>query len=116
MEGKRRRIRFLNPELELINLRDPVRLHISAYGTRSRALTAKFGAGWLNFIGALQSGVADLRQMQQAWKAAGHELQDLSATAFGLGRGNRSKKNLKLSGAGELRDSRYPKLRICAAP
>jgi 5,10-methylenetetrahydromethanopterin reductase len=85
MEGKRRRIRFLNPELELINLRDPVRLHISAYGPRSRALTAKFGAGWLNFIGALQSGVADLQQMQQAWKAEGHELQDLSATAFGLG-------------------------------
>src|ERR1700750_1443106 len=32
IEGKPRRITFLNPELGLINLRDAVRLHISAYG------------------------------------------------------------------------------------
>src|SRR5690606_18533060 len=51
IEGKRRKIRFLNPELGLINTRDPVALHVSAYGPRARRLTAKLGAGWLTFAG-----------------------------------------------------------------
>ena len=32
IEGKRRKIRFLNPEIGLINTKDPIPLHISAYG------------------------------------------------------------------------------------
>ena len=85
VEGARRRVRFLNPELGLINTRDTVRLHVSAYGPKSRALTARLGAGWLNFIGGVDSGVAELKEMQQAWQAAGHDRADLSATAFALG-------------------------------
>lgn len=50
IEGKRRKIRFLNPEIGLINTRDPIPLHISAYGPRSQALTAKLNAGWKSFI------------------------------------------------------------------
>src|SRR5438270_10066923 len=30
MEGERRKIRFLNPELDLFNTRDPIALHLSA--------------------------------------------------------------------------------------
>ena len=41
MEGERRKIRFLNPELELYNTRDPIKLHLSAFGPRTRALTAR---------------------------------------------------------------------------
>jgi len=37
IEGKRRKIRFLNPEIGLINTKDPIPLHISAYGPRSQA-------------------------------------------------------------------------------
>jgi len=85
IEGKRHRIRFLNPELGLINTRDPVRLHVSAYGPRSRTLTAKLGAGWLNFIGMPGSGIAELGAMQHEWVAAEHEPRELSATAFALG-------------------------------
>jgi 5,10-methylenetetrahydromethanopterin reductase len=85
MEGRRRPIRFLNPELGLINTRDPVRLHISAYGPRSRTLTAKLGAGWLNFIGMPGSGITELKAMQHEWIAAGHDPSELSATAFALG-------------------------------
>jgi 5,10-methylenetetrahydromethanopterin reductase len=85
VEGRRRRIRFLNPELGLINTRDPVRLHVSAYGPKSRALTAKLGAGWLNFIGMPGSGIAELEAMQHEWAAAGHEPRELLATAFALG-------------------------------
>ena len=85
MEGERHPVRFLNPELGLINTRDPVALHVSAYGPRSRALTAKLGAGWLNFIGVPRSGIAELAAMQAAWAAAGHGAPALRATAFALG-------------------------------
>src|SRR5690349_14532759 len=36
VEGKRKKIRFLNPDAGLFNVKDPIRLHISAYGPRSR--------------------------------------------------------------------------------
>src|SRR5215813_11344335 len=40
LEGKRRPIRMLNPELGLINIDDPIPLYIAASGPRSRKLTA----------------------------------------------------------------------------
>src|SRR5271156_2211561 len=47
VEGKQRLIRFLNPDLGLINLDDPMPLYIAASGPRARALTAKLDAGWI---------------------------------------------------------------------
>ena len=85
VEGRRQKIEFLNPELNLINLRDPVRLHISAYGPRARGLTAKLQAGWLNFVGEVAGGVAAMGAMRQSWETAGHAAAALSATAFALG-------------------------------
>jgi len=84
-EGKARKIQFLNPEIGLINTRDKILLHVSAYGPRSRALTAKLAAGWLYFAGDVSTGASALQDMQTAWQAAGHSHQDLSATAFVLG-------------------------------
>lgn len=85
IEGARRKIRFLNPELDLINLRDRVRLHVSAYGPRARALTAKLSAGWLNFVGDETTGTAALQAMQASWQQANHAPEQLSAVAFALG-------------------------------
>jgi 5,10-methylenetetrahydromethanopterin reductase len=85
IEGKRRKIRLLNPDLGLINTRDPVRLHVSAYGPRSRALTAKLGAGWLYFVGDVPTSVSALEAMRDAWEAAGRDGGNLAATAFALG-------------------------------
>ncbi len=85
MEGKHRKIRFLNPELGLINTRDPVALHISAFGPRSRGLTAKLGAGWINFVSGVEVGNRDLKEMQTAWAQAGRPLSTLPACAFALG-------------------------------
>jgi 5,10-methylenetetrahydromethanopterin reductase len=85
IEGKRRKITFLNPELDLINLRDPVRLHISAYGPRGRALTARLGAGWLNFVGDVAGGAAAMHAMRESWARSGNDVADLSAVAFALG-------------------------------
>src|SRR5262244_861382 len=50
-EGKRRKIRFLNPEIGVVNVKDPIPLHISALGPRGRKLTAELGAGWLYATG-----------------------------------------------------------------
>ena len=47
-EGRSHKIRFLNPELELINLSDPIPLHISAFGPRGRKLVAKLGPAAAN--------------------------------------------------------------------
>jgi 5,10-methylenetetrahydromethanopterin reductase len=85
MEEETRRIRFLNPELDLINIRDPVALHLSAFGPRTRALAARLAAGWIDFIGNVESGIGDVEAMRQEWRNAGRSLPDLSATAFALG-------------------------------
>jgi 5,10-methylenetetrahydromethanopterin reductase len=83
-EGRRRKIRFLNPELGLINTRDPITLHISAYGPRAQALAARLKAGWLYFVADLKGGIGALEQMRAAWTTAGHTTP-LSAVAFALG-------------------------------
>jgi 5,10-methylenetetrahydromethanopterin reductase len=85
MEGEQHKIRFLNPELDLFNTRDPISLHLSAYGPRTRALTAKLAAGWIDFVGNIVAGIREVEAMRDEWRAAGHALSDLSATAFGLG-------------------------------
>jgi 5,10-methylenetetrahydromethanopterin reductase len=85
MEGETRKIRFLNPELGLINTTDPIALHVSAYGPRTRALTARLGAGWIDFVGNVEAGVREVQAMRQEWSQAGRPLEKLSATAFALG-------------------------------
>lgn len=84
-EGQTRDIAFLNPDFGLINIDDPVALHISAFGPRSRQLTAELGAGWLNFSGDEASAVRALRAMQSTWAEAGPAGEDLYATLFSLG-------------------------------
>jgi 5,10-methylenetetrahydromethanopterin reductase len=85
VEGTRNKVAFLNPELGLINTQDPVGLHVSAYGPRARALTARLGAGWVNFVGDVTGGNAGMEAMKQSWVKAGRAVSDLTATAFALG-------------------------------
>ncbi|WP_052213538.1 LLM class flavin-dependent oxidoreductase [Belnapia sp. F-4-1] len=85
VEGERRKIRLLNPDLGLIDTRTPMRLHLAAAGPRARALTARLGAGWINFFSDVPAAVAMLGEMQQSWAAAGQAESDLQATAFVLG-------------------------------
>ena len=85
VEGAPRKLEFLNPELGLINLTDPIALHVSAYGPKARALTARLGAGWLNFVGDVTSGAEAMRAMASTWRDAGHVDSALHATAFALG-------------------------------
>src|SRR5213078_3035931 len=70
IEGKRRKIRFLNPEIGLFNTKDPIPLHISAYGPKSQALTAKLNAKWKCFIQDVPGGIGAIESMQQSWATA----------------------------------------------
>ena len=85
IEGKRRKIRFLNPEIGLINTADPIPLHVSAYGAKSRALTAKLDARWKCFIQDVPGALAAIEEMQRAWAAAGRAADRLYATAWVCG-------------------------------
>jgi 5,10-methylenetetrahydromethanopterin reductase len=85
MESEQHKIRFLNPELDLFNIRDPIPLHLSAFGPRTRALAARLAAGWIDFVSNVEVGTREVEAMRQEWHQAGRALTDLSATAFALG-------------------------------
>ena len=85
IECKRRKIRFLNPEIGLINTKDPIPLHISAYGPRSQALTTKLGAGWKSFVSDVPGAMNAIEGMQQSWLDARRVQSDLYATAWTCG-------------------------------
>lgn len=84
-EAQNRRIGFLDPELGLINLEDPVRLHTSALGPKARQVAAELGGGWINFGGDAAGAAKTLTEMQRLWVGEGHEAADLYSTLFSLG-------------------------------
>jgi 5,10-methylenetetrahydromethanopterin reductase len=85
IEGKPRKIRFLNPDAGLFNTSDPIPLHISAYGPRSQALTAKLDARWKCFIQDVPGALGALEGMKDSWAKAGRSAGDLYATAWVCG-------------------------------
>jgi alkanesulfonate monooxygenase SsuD/methylene tetrahydromethanopterin reductase-like flavin-dependent oxidoreductase (luciferase family) len=85
MKGQRHAIRFLNPELELINLAEAIPFYISAFGPRGKALTARLGAGWIYSVRHAEQAIAQLQMMQQAWRDAGRDPRALYAVAQGGG-------------------------------
>ncbi|MDB5697300.1 MAG: hypothetical protein JWN69_104 [Alphaproteobacteria bacterium] len=72
-EGASHKIRFLNPELDVLNIDDPIDLYISAFGPKGRQLIAKLGAGYIG----LAEDPTGLPAMQEAWKQAGRNPKDL---------------------------------------
>jgi 5,10-methylenetetrahydromethanopterin reductase len=85
VEGKRRMIRFLNPDLGLINLDDPMPLYIAASGPRARALTARLEAGWIDGAASVAHASANLALMRDAWSTAGRPAATLNAVAWAGG-------------------------------
>jgi 5,10-methylenetetrahydromethanopterin reductase len=81
-EEKRRKIRFLNPEIDVFNVKDPIPLHISALGPRGRQLTAELGAHWLYATGNLGPARTAIADMQTAWRAARIAPETRVATLF----------------------------------
>ena len=80
--GVRKKIRFLNPELGLINIKDPVRLHVSALGPKGRQLTARLGSAWKTVMSGVEDGLAALRSMQKTWTDSGRPQSDLYSSAW----------------------------------
>jgi len=85
IEGQRRKIAFLDPTLNLINLDDPIALHIAAGGPRLMSLTARLKAGWISFMIDSENTLAAVEAMRHTWIKAGHAGSDLSAAVFALG-------------------------------
>lgn len=85
IEGKQRKIRFLNPDAGLFNLKDPIKLHVSAYGPKSQKLVAKMGAAWKTFIQDIPGAIDALEGMRKDWTEAGRSTADLYTTAWVCG-------------------------------
>ena len=85
IEGRQRLIRLLNPELGLINLRDPMPLYIAASGPKARALTAKLDGGWIDGAPSVERSVAALGAMRAIWTQAGRSTDTLNAVAWAGG-------------------------------
>src|SRR5262249_29139891 len=85
VDGKGRKIRFLNPELDLINLADRVPVHFSAFAQKARALTAELGDGWITFMSVPERALSELRSVHDACHAVKRDPKSLEATAFALG-------------------------------
>lgn len=85
IEGKRRKVAFLDPTLNLVNLDDPVALHIAAQGSPSMSLTAKLKAGWITFMVDADRALSAVSSMRDTWIKNGRAGSDLSAAVFALG-------------------------------
>jgi len=84
LEGETKKVRFLVPELGLIDLGPDIPLHLSAFGPKGRALGAKLGAGWAYFSGSVGPALSALNDMQASWRAAGRD-DRLYANMYTLG-------------------------------
>ena len=85
LEGDAHPIRFMNPELGLINMADPIPVHVSALGPRGRRMVAEKGYCWTNTVGRADRARAAIDDMKQAWTDAGRDPADLQANAISGG-------------------------------
>ena len=79
----RRKIRFLNPD-GLINIADPVPIHLSAFAPKARKLTAEVADGWMTFVFDHERALGEAKQIDDACREIGRK-QPLYKTAFTLG-------------------------------
>jgi 5,10-methylenetetrahydromethanopterin reductase len=84
-EEKHRKIRFLNPELGAINIKDPIPLHLSAAGPKARRLTAELDAHWMVPSGTVTGASAAIEDMNKARKEAGRDPRGRISTVIAAG-------------------------------
>jgi 5,10-methylenetetrahydromethanopterin reductase len=84
-EGAPHKVRFLNPELGLVDLAPRVPLHVSAFAPKARALAAEIADGWMNFVAIPEIGMHEAGVMADTCRAAGRDPATLYKTAFTLG-------------------------------
>lgn len=84
-EGRPRKVRFLDPDSGAHNIKDPIPLHISAFGPKGRRLVARLGAGWITSVNNPQTAHNVMSDMAGAWSEAGQPAGSLHATAIVAG-------------------------------
>jgi 5,10-methylenetetrahydromethanopterin reductase len=85
LEGQRRKIRFLNPEFGMINIKDRIPLHLSAFAPKARTLTAEIADGWMTFMFSVARTAQEAAEVSKACTEAGRDPKTLFKTAFTLG-------------------------------
>jgi len=85
IEGKIRKVGFLNPDAGLINIRDPIAVSISALGPKARQLAADLGADWINVNFDEEFSVRSAQDMDQRYRAAGHDPSHRRKIIWNLG-------------------------------
>lgn len=103
--GRKRKIRFLNPERDLFNTSDPVPCHVAAAGPRMRALTAETGSHWIMIYVDDDQARAEADAMDAAYREADRDPATFRKTAYVFG---------SLVRDGETYDS--PRVRAQAGP
>lgn len=80
-----RLLRFLNPDVPVFNLQEPIGCHVAAMGPRARALAARLGCHWIGFYLAPAQAAAELALMDAAYRDAGRDPADFRKLAFTFG-------------------------------
>lgn len=84
-DGETRKIRFLNPEFDLINTTDPIACHIAAGGPRMRQITAQSASHWIAIYANQEQARADAVAMDDAYRSAGHDPDGFRKTIYVFG-------------------------------
>lgn len=84
-EGQRKKIRFLNPEFGMINTRDKIPLHLSAFAPKARKLTAEIADGWMTFTASVSRAAREAEEIAKACTEVGRDPKTLFKTTFALG-------------------------------
>jgi len=84
-EGARKKIRFLNPGFGLINTRDKIPLHVSAFAPKARRMTAEIADGWITFSPSPPRAAEQAEELDTACREAGRDPKSLYKTTFALG-------------------------------
>jgi 5,10-methylenetetrahydromethanopterin reductase len=84
LEGRQRHVRFLNPEAGMINIDDPIPVHVSALGRRGRELAAELDAHWINvdFTEGFANAASAAVEMDEIYTAAGRDPKTKRKTLF----------------------------------
>lgn len=84
-EGAAHKVRLLGGDVGVVNVRDPIPLHVSAFAPKARALTASTADGWMTFLTLPAMAHYEAGAMDDACRAVGRAPDTLYKTAFTLG-------------------------------
>ena len=85
IEGKTRKVGFLNPETKLINIDEQIPVYVSALGPKARRMTADVDAHWINVNFTEEFSAITARKMEAEYRAVGSDPAGKRKTIFSFG-------------------------------